>query len=188
MKTGLFSWNYISYLQSQYHIWFQEMGYPELDILRYEDGEWYIIQYYTCPVIPSLTQWQVVLGPMRNVEISYSFCRKYVKDLDITRKAFWDRENEKSQEVEDEFERVEKHREESAELATQAIVRNPNLVERIAKNGLKEMDLGYIANHVPKQEIGKLKRITGVVNVRSTSKPTDQTIHAKVSEGVRSES
>lgn len=186
MKTGLFKWNYISSMQSEYHSWFQLNGFPELDILKYEDGSWYVIQYYNAPLIPSMTRWQTVLGEMRNVEISSAFLLKYLKQLDITKKAFWDREEAKTKETEEEFERVEKHREESAEFATQAIVRNPNLMNRIAKNGLCEMDLGYIANHVPTQEIGKPRKITGVISngLSSASIPANETIHEGISKGV----
>lgn len=186
MKTGLFRWNYISSMQSEYHSWFQLQGYPELDILKYEDGSWFVIQFYNSPIVPSLTKWQTVLGEMRNVDISSAFLLKYLKQLDITKKQFWDREEAKTKETEEEFERIEKHREESAERATQAIVRNPNLMNRIANNGLYEMDLGYIANHVPTREIGKLRPITGVISnvLHRASQPSNEAIHEGIPKGV----
>jgi hypothetical protein len=85
-----------SYMVSDYHRLFVEMGYPELDILKYPDGEWHIIQYYSRPIIPCLTKWQVVLGPMRNVDISRGFLEKYIRQCDITKRAFWDREERKT--------------------------------------------------------------------------------------------
>lgn len=148
-NPGVYAWNYISYMQSPYHIWFVEMGYPELDILQYEDGEWHIFQYYNSPVVPALTKWQTVLGPMRNVPINYDFCHRFAHALDINRRDFWAREQAKSQQVEDEWERVEKHAEESATRATQAVMRNPDLVERIAKNGIQEINLPRILRHIP---------------------------------------
>lgn len=153
MNPGRYSWSHISYMQSPYHVWFQRMGYPELDILAYPDGEWWIFQYYNCPIIPAETKWQAVLGPMRNVEPTYTLCEKYAHMLDITKRAFWDRENAASKRCEEEFEAVERHREDMVERASQAFLRNPGLLDRIAKNGEMEMELGRIARHIPSWEL-----------------------------------
>lgn len=154
---GIYSWSYISYLQSPWHIWFVELGYPELDILRYEDGEWFIMQYYNAPVVPCLTRWQTVLGGMKNVEIGYGFCEKWAKALDLNRKEYLLKEEAKSKACEDEWEKVEQHAEDSAERAATAIIQNPDLMERIARNGMHEMTLGSIAKHVPRSEKVKKK-------------------------------
>lgn len=129
------------------------MGYPELDVLKYEDGEWWIIQFYNSPVIPSLTKWQTVLGPMRNVDLSYGFCHRWALALDAHRKEYLAKEFAKSQEADDEWEATERHAEDSAQRAATAIIRNPGLMERISRNGLKEMDLRSIAKYVPKSEL-----------------------------------
>lgn len=152
-NPGIYSWNYVSYMQSKYHVWFCEMGYPELDILEYPDGEKWVFQYYRSPVIPCITQWQAVLGPLRNVDLTYSMMEKYANMLDITKRSFWDRENTASQRSEQEWEAVERHREDMVERASQAFLRNPDLMDRIAKNGLYEMELGRIARHVPTHEL-----------------------------------
>jgi hypothetical protein len=131
------------------------LGYPELDILEYSDGSWDIIQYYQSPTVPCLTQWQMVLGTFKNVEKSFALCQKYAQELDIERKQFWAREEAATKAVEDEWQARERHAEDSAELATQAVVRNPNLMNRIGKNGLKEMDLTSIARHIPRSEYEK---------------------------------
>lgn len=185
-NAGLYSWNYISYMQSKYHVWFQEMGYPELDIMEYPNGEWDIIQYYNSPVIPSMTRWQMVLGPMRNMEKSYSFCAKYVAQLDLQKKAFWAREEAKTKAVLDEAERTDKRAQDVADKATKAVMRNPDLVNRIAKNGLKEIDLRYLSRRIPQHEL--IKPLRGVkVDVPSTSKPTVETVHEGVSGKVHGE-
>lgn len=181
---------YISYFQSKYHGWFQDLGYPELDIMTKENGEWWIIQYYNSPVIPCLTKWQTVLGPMRNVEISYGFCHKYTQKLDITKRAFWDAEEAKSREVEEEWEAREKHNEDLVERAHEAFVRNPDFMERFAKNGVKEMDLSSFEKVVPRSEIVK-PRVKGVAahgepisgetvasELRNSSEPAQQNVHA----------
>ncbi len=153
MNPGRYSWSHISYMQSPYHVWFIRMGYPELDILEYPDGEKWVFQYYNSPVVPSVTKWQAVLGPLRNIDLTYSMLEKYANMLDITKRAFWDRENSVSKRSEEEFEAVERHREEMVERASQAFLRNPDLMDRIAKNGTYEMELGRIARHVPVHEL-----------------------------------
>lgn len=150
---GLYSWNYISYLQSPWHVVFQEMGYPELDVLRYEDGEWWIVQYYNAPTVPCLTRWQTVLGPMRNLDISYGFLYRWAQALNLQRKEYLEKEFAKSKAAEDEWENTERHAEDSASRAAAAITQNPALMERISRNGLKEMDLSSIAKHIPRSQI-----------------------------------
>ncbi len=152
-KPGLYSHSYISYMESPYHIWFTEMGYPELDVLEYPDGAWFIIQYYNSPVIPCLTKWQAVLGPLHNVDKTYDFLLKYANTLDMTKKVFWEGEEHRSQMAEDEWEQVELHREEMVEKASRAFLQNPHIMDRIARNGLQEMDLSRIARHVPTSEL-----------------------------------
>lgn len=150
---GVRSWNYISYFQSPWHIWFQELGYPQLDVNKFEDGEWSIIEYYKVPLVPSMTPWCTVLSGMRNIEISVGFIEKYVLDLDSTKKAVWDREEKKTQRILKEAEAREQHAERMSDAATLAITRNPALMERIAKNGLQEMDLTKIVQHIPRHRL-----------------------------------
>jgi hypothetical protein len=152
-SPGVRSHNYISYVQSPWHIWFQELGYPQLDINRFPDGEWSVIEYYNAPIIPAETRWCTVLSGMRNIEISVGFIEKYVLDLDSTKKAVWEREEKKTQAVLAEAAAREQHAERMAEAAKQAIVRNPDLMERIAENGLQEMDLTRIARHIPRHRL-----------------------------------
>lgn len=145
--------NYVSYFQSPWHRWFVELGYPRLDIVKYADGEWKIIEFHTTPVLPALTKFHDVLVGMRNVEISFAFVKRWVSAIDICRKEIWDREEEKTKEVERESVATERHREDSAERATQAVMKNPDLVERIARRGLAEMDLAFIRRHVPNYQL-----------------------------------
>ena len=140
---------YDEYVWSKWHPWFVDMGYPLLDINRYADGEWSIIQWLTRPVVPAITEWQSVLSGMRNVDITRGFVEKYIKQADMQRKAFWDREDAASREAEDEFESKELHAEELATKATEAIMGNDDLCQRIVKKGMGEMDPLKIARHVP---------------------------------------
>lgn len=186
-SPGHYSWSHISYMQSPYSCWFHLMGYPELDIHETKTGEWAIIQYYSVPTIPAETKWQVVLGYMKNIEKSYSFCEKYAKQLDLQRKAFWAREEAKTKAMLEEKEKIDKHRNDSVERATKAIVKNDALMQRIAKNGLKEMDLSYIARHVPRSEYTR-PVIRSMPDVSSPSQHVDKVVHEGISSPLRTES
>jgi len=140
---------YPEYVWSKWHTWFVEIGYPLLDINRYSDGEWSIIQWLTRPVIPAITEWQNVLSGMRNVDITRGFVEKFLKQCDIQRKEFWHREYKKSLEAEEEFERTERHAQDMAEKATEAVMGNEDLCKRIVKNGLDEIHPLKIAKHIP---------------------------------------
>lgn len=141
--------SYYSAICSKYHPWFVEMGYPMLDVLKYKDGEWAIIQYENAPLIPSTTKWRVILQGLRNIEISRAFCEKYVNQIDTMKKALWDREDEKTRKMEEEKARLQRHKKDMVLRASQAILQNPDLCGRIAKNGIQEMGLMNIFKHIP---------------------------------------
>ena len=138
---------------SPYYCWFRSLGYPDLDLVQWADGEWAIRQYHRSPVVPSLTPWNYVLTKIRHQEISYDFIKKYCGMLDITKRHYWDLEEEKTQEVEREHKETQRHAQDYAQRASLAITRNPDLMNRIAKNGLREMDLDRIVRHIPKRKL-----------------------------------
>lgn len=166
-----------SYIVSEYHRMFCKLGYPELDLRVYPDGETWVIQYYNRPIIPALTKWQTVLGPLRNVLVTESFIREWVEKLDITKKAFWAREEQKTREVEEEWDSVERQKVDRVERAHKAIMRNPNLVERMARNGIHEMDIPSLARHVPTTEVFK-KTYKGVEQSKGDSHGPVTTVHS----------
>jgi hypothetical protein len=125
------------------------MGYPLLDINRYADGEWSIIQWLKRPTVPAITEWQNVLSGMRNVDITRGFVQKFLNQIDMNRREFWDREEANSRACEDEWEKTEQHAEELATKATEAVMGNDDLLRRIKKNGLGEIDPLKIARNVP---------------------------------------
>lgn len=135
---------------SKYHGWFVELGYPELDVNQFPDGSWEIIQYFNRPIIPSLTRYQAVLSGLKNIEISRGFIEKYVGQVDMARKEFWRREEAQTALAEREHAATEKHRQDSVARAAKAITQNPDLMDRIARNGLQEMDPTRIARHIPR--------------------------------------
>lgn len=144
---------YPSTVVSPWYCWFLEMGYQNLDIEKYQDGSWSIIEYYNAPVIPSMTRYNLVLGPMENVDITKGFVYNWVKKLDLRRKEYWDECEKKTQEMEDEKARLEAHAQDTADRATKAIMGNESLVNRIAKRGMKEIDLTNIRRNIPRHQL-----------------------------------
>lgn len=141
--------NYVSYFVSPYNAWFKEWGYPLLDINRYEDGEFEIIQFHSVPLIPAEVQWSRVLMGFRNMEINPWMIKKYTENLDLERRHAWDElekseERARQQQLADEL-----HVQDSAMRKFEAIRRNPDLMERIARNGIQEIGLRQLARHIP---------------------------------------
>jgi hypothetical protein len=138
---------------SKYHDWFVELGYPQLDIQVYEDGEWSIIETMNAPIMPSLSKFKVILRGMKNVIISRGFVEKYIKQIDPQRKEFWERERLATKAAEDAVEIREKHSEEFAAKASEAVLGNDALMERIAEKGIEEMDLTKIRENIPNNKL-----------------------------------
>lgn len=184
ISPGLYSW-YPSGVVSKYWCWFHELGYNELDIMEdAETKEWHIIQYHNSPYVPSMTKWNVVLGPMRNIIPTFSFCEKYTKELDITKKIFWAREEAKTKAVYEEGERSERRAEEMTKAMTEVVMKDEALKERIIKNGARELDIRYLAMNVPKHEVIK-PTFKGVkADVPNSSEPVIESIHAGTSRNV----
>lgn len=153
-EPGIYS-SYPSYMCSPWYIWFCELGYPNVDILKYEDGEWDIIEYYNAPIIPGLTKWNQILYGMRNIEITRGFVTKYVNQLDLHRRRVWDDAEAKTAAMEKEKEKLEDHAQDVAERAKNIIMGNAGLVERVAKNGMHEINPENIWKHIP----GHQKRV-----------------------------
>lgn len=134
---------------SPWWCWFKDMGYPELDIIDYIDGEWSIIEYQNSPYIPHLTLYKHVLSGMRNIEISWAFCKRYVDQCNPMLPGFWERLSEHEAEQDREFEQRERAAEDRAAAAAKLIVQNPDLMERIARHGMSAMDVMAIRREIP---------------------------------------
>ena len=148
-SPGVRSWNYISYLQSKYHIWFQDMGYPQLDIEQYDDGQWSIIEYLRTPIIPQLTPNRVILAGMKNMEISFGFIERYLDECNPQSARFWANVDAHEKQTDIDFETREANVVDRAERAARYVLKNPELMERIVKNGPHELDLRMIRRHIP---------------------------------------
>ncbi len=149
--------SYVSYACSKFHPWFVEMGYDRLDIIQYPDGEWGIIEFEKIPVMPCLTKWKVVLSKLRHIEITRGFVEKYLSKIDNRRKEFWDIERARTHAVFAEQDAKERAGRDRAERAFVAMRNNPSLMNRIASNGLSEMNLEKIVKHIPRQQLIGLK-------------------------------
>lgn len=145
---GLTANTYISSMQSPYHPWFIELGYPDLDIKEFRSGEWAIIQYLSSPVIPSLTKWKYVLSGMRNILITRGFIERYVEQLDTSKKAIWEREEQATRDAEEAHRKREEHANETADEMTKAFMKNDALMERFARQGASALRPESIMQHI----------------------------------------
>ncbi len=150
---GVTSESYRSSFFSEYHPWFIHMGFPQLDLATYEDGSWAIIELQDGGYIPSETKFKVIMGFMENLEPSYSTIKKLVDSIDVCKEAFWERERNRTQIVEDEWAAAEKKKEELADEATKFMTGNPDLMERVAKKGLSMLQLKEISKFVPRHKL-----------------------------------
>lgn len=136
-----------------WYTWCCELGYPNIDVQQWPDGEWAIIEFYNAPIVPGNTRWNYVLQGLRNIEITPGFLTKYVHSLDLQRKESWAALDAKEKAQDEEKARLNAHAEDTAERAKNIIMQTPTLVERIAEKGLKEMDLDKIIKHIPNQQL-----------------------------------
>lgn len=141
--------NYVSHMVSPFNQWFQHFGYPELDVVQYEDGEWAIIQFHRSPVVPALTPWSPVLTKMRHVELTPWVCQKYANQLDLEKRHVWDEQEKLELRARHQQAAEDAHAEDIASRMHKAITQNPALMERIARKGMKEINLRRLAKHIP---------------------------------------
>ena len=146
---GLRAWNYFSAAQSPWHVWFEELGFPQLDITRYEDGEWCIIEYMYAPLIPAEVKYRVVLAGLRNIEINWEFIKRYVDECDPTSARFWQNVERQERLKDAEWETAEQNAIDRAHRAARFVTQNPALMNRIAKRGIAEMSLSKIRREIP---------------------------------------
>ncbi len=155
MRHPGFHRDYPSTMVSDYYCWFKDMGYPELDIVRYPDGEWAIIQYYNTPIIPSMTKWNFVLKGIRNTELNYGFVKTYAEKLDIEKRTIWEEQAKCERKMYEESEYEERRAQDRADHFVKGVRGCDDLMQRVAKNGLKELDPRRMLNNIPRYKLGK---------------------------------
>ena len=134
---------------SPYHKWFVELGYPDCDIIEYDDGEWAIIQTYNSPVIPHLCRWNYVLKGIRHVIPTFGIVERFMHQHDPMRREYWEFQNAQSAAVEREHDFVTRTRAEYADKRAELCLRNPSLMDRVGRNGLQELSMRNISRHIP---------------------------------------
>jgi len=134
------------------------LGYPQLDIQRFDDGEWAILEYLKAPLTCAHTPWRYVGVGFRHVEITEAFVKRWIEEHDPMKGHIFRREEEKSAAIDAEHAAFDRYRDEVAERAAKAITHNPDLMERVARNGLHEIDLSKIARHIRPQQLRELAR------------------------------
>jgi hypothetical protein len=92
---------------------------------------------------------------MKHVEISPGFIKTYVEACDLQRRELWDREELKSKAAELDHDALERHAEDLATRYTKAMMKNPFLVERMAKEGPQAAMPWNIRKHVPRYQLAK---------------------------------
>jgi len=136
-----------------YYQWFCDLGYPQCDLHVFESGEWAILEMINAPVVPSLTQWRWIAKGFRNIEPNQSRVKRILEQIDPRKRWIWELEEKRSQELEAQQNAREERAEELATEWTDSVVRNPDLMERIAKNGAEELLPHKIAENIPDSKL-----------------------------------
>jgi hypothetical protein len=145
-----------------YYGWCRGAGFSNVDVIdhRLDDGKWDLVEYYNAPIIPALTQWNYILIGITEPLIK-PVIQKFLRDLDIHQKAYWAQQELEAKESERKRKAQEEAQDDAATRATGLIMGNPDLVNRIAKNGLQEaLNPVNILKHIPRSSLNGLKGVT----------------------------
>ncbi len=140
---------------SRWHRCFVAMGYPELDLVEYPDGEKAIIQYFNRPIIPSLTRWGYVLTKIRNQDVNYYWLKEKADDLNLEKKRVWHEQEAMEKEALRRQLEEDRRSEDFATRMLDTVNRNDAWKQRIAKKGLSELNPLKILNNIPSYRLGK---------------------------------
>lgn len=144
-----------STMVSRWHRCFVAMGYPELDLVEYPDGEKAIIQYFNRPIVPSLTRWGFVLTKIRNQDVNYYWLKEKADDLNLEKKRVWAEQDAVEKEALRQQLEEDRRSEDFATRMLDTVNRNDAWKERIYKNGLKELNPLKILDNIPRYRLGK---------------------------------
>jgi hypothetical protein len=132
---------YCNAMTSEYYSWFVELGYPQLDVVFYEDREWSIIEFENAPLVPSMTKWKVVFSGFRNVEFNKSFVKKMVEMIDLRKQEVWDRIERETEERKEHDEAIQAKRDDAVLQTAKELAKNDALMDRAAKIGPEAFSL-----------------------------------------------
>ncbi len=147
---------YDTYICSDWHRMFCKMGNPQLDIKLFRDGEWAIREFYRSPVVPAQTPWKYVLTGLKNIEISESFIKRYLWQIDPTNRGFWERQqqltnDQNAQRDRAESDKIDRHMQIGKELS-----KNDSLIRDAKIMGPAAFDLERIGRKIYKHQPWKL--------------------------------
>lgn len=172
--------NYCSYMVSGWNRTFADWGYPELDVVVQESGEWGIISYLRSPVLPAHTPWSWVVVPSAKYELNPWTVKRYVEQCDIEKRYVWDQMEEREKHDAAEMRREELHMTDMQRRMYQSITQNPDLMNRIAKNGLGEIGLRALSRNIPNQKFRKANRRGNNAALLHSTVPASQDLSAGV--------
>jgi hypothetical protein len=144
---------------SKYHHIFVDLGVPQLDVRRWDDGSWAIREFHRSPVVPSLTPWKYVLTGLKNIEISEGFIRKYLWQIDPRTKAFWQKDDDERKEEEGRRAYYENEKAERILQLGKQLAKNEGLMERAARIGPAAFDLENIGRKIYADQPWKCKNL-----------------------------
>jgi hypothetical protein len=152
--------SYLLYGENKYYRWARRCGYPNVDIIddRDQDGTWSLVEYLRSPVVPSLTPWNYILRDITEPLTEY-MVRRFCEMLDLKKKEYRAMMEMEERLGRENYERALRLEDDLATRATKLISHNPDLMERIAKNGAKELDTTRILAHVPRHQQNGLKGV-----------------------------
>lgn len=148
------SYNYRSYFVSPWNVWFEHMGYPELDVIEYPDGEKAVIEYLKAPTVPALTPWNFTLTKLRNMELTYDWLKAWADQKCLERRHVWEEQAKLEERLRQDQLAEDRRSEDFVTRAHAAVVNNPDLMQRVGKNGLGELHPFKLLKHVPKSRLG----------------------------------
>lgn len=154
----MFCGNYIdsAVVSKDYRV-FVDLGYPQLDRLKYQDGEWCIIEYQNAPLVPSLTKWKRIYNGFRNMEFTESFAKKLIRQIDPQYPEFWAHELKKTQQMLQAKDAQETENLEWVQKTLPKMLKNENLMQRIARYGTRELNPDRIALAIAKDSPHKAR-------------------------------
>jgi len=145
--------SYLRYGDNQLYKWTKSFGYANVDIIddRLRDGTWSLVEYLRSPVIPSLTPWNYILRDITE-PLTETNVGRFCEMLDLNKRQYRVQMEREAKESLLNFNRAQDLESDIAGRAAKLISGNPALMERIAKNGMSEMQPTKILSNIPRHQ------------------------------------
>lgn len=152
--------SYLLYGDNKFYRWTKKFGYPNVDIIddRASDGTWSLIEYLRSPVVPSLTPWNYILRDITE-PLTESLVQRFCEMLDLKKREYRARMEAEEKESKAKVESALRLEDDIATKAAKLISGNDDLLQRIAKNGVAEIQPEKILSNVPRHQQNGLKGV-----------------------------